>query len=300
MLLYNKEEVSKVFFRFWFLIILFSLVLWVWFWPILAGGEGRGAPLGAPLKVAFLDVGQGDAIFVETPDGVQLLIDGGPNNAVLRELGKQMPFNDRSLDVVLATHPDLDHIGGLVEVLKRYEVDNIIKTDNQSDTAVAKAFLTAVEAEKAQVISATAGQQITLGASTTLVILSPFGEVEKMESNDSSIVAILVYGKTKFLLTGDASTKIENSLIQNWGDFLESEVLKLGHHGSKTSSSANFLDIVSPYFAVVSAGKNNRYNHPSTEVVERVTQKRVLLRETMGKGSVVFFSDGEKVWEAEK
>jgi len=287
---------SKAVFRFWFLIILLSFAIGVFIFPVWVAGGGVSED-GKYLKVAFLDVGQGDAVFVETPDGVQLLVDGGPNNSVLRELGKQMPFGDRSLDVVLATHPDLDHIGGLVSVLERYEVDNIIKTNNKSTTAVTKAFLEAVEEEEAKVILATAGQQIALGASTSLVILSPTGETENMDSNESSIVVQVVYGETRFLLTGDASAKVEGNLIKWWGDFLESEVLKLGHHGSKTSSSAVFLDIVSPYFAVVSAGKNNRYNHPSEEVVDRVLKKRISLRETIGEGSVVFFSDGEKVWE---
>lgn len=248
------------------------------------------------LTVAFLDVGQGDAIYIETFDGVQLLIDGGPNSSVLRQLSEFMPTLDRSLDVVLATHSDKDHIGGLVDVLQSYQIDHVILTENTNDTAVAKAFSTAVENEKVNTIMARTGQEINLGASTTLLIYSPETNPEAWESNAASIVAQLRYGSVEFMLTGDAGVDIEEYLAKNYGDLLDSEVLKLGHHGSRTSTSDLFLDIVTPLYAVVSAGKDNSYGHPHNEVVDRLNMRDINIVSTAELGTVVFKSDGEKVW----
>lgn len=248
------------------------------------------------LTVAFLDVGQGDAIFIATPDGVQMLIDGGPDATVLRELPKEMPFWDRSLDVILSTHPDKDHIGGLVDVLNRYTVSEIIRTANDSDTAVSSALVFASDAEGAKIHDAKAGEVIKLGASTTLTILSPAGDPTNWESNTSSLVAKLTYGEIDFMLTGDAPLGIEEYLVGIYGEALQSEVLKLGHHGSRTSSSANFLDTVAPDYAVVSSGLSNRYGHPHKEVVDAVTARGIKLINTANVGTIVFKSDGKQVW----
>ncbi len=248
------------------------------------------------LTVAFLSVGQGDAIYIETPDGVQLLIDGGPDGTVLRELPQVMPWFDRTLDMILATHPDKDHIGGLVDVLSRYDVDHIIRTENESDTAVSSAF-TFMEGDEPGAVThmARAGNVIQLGAKVTLSVYSPASDPTTWESNNASIVTKLTYGDIDFMLTGDASVGTEDYLVNEYGNELSSEVLKLGHHGSRTSTSDNFLDAVSPRYAVVSAGRDNRYGHPHVEVVERVRARDIELLDTMG-GKVVFVSDGERVW----
>jgi len=248
------------------------------------------------LAVAFLDVGQGDAIYIETFDGVQLLIDGGANSAVVRELGKYMPRLDRTIDIVLATHPDKDHIGGLVDVLGRYQVDNIILTENINDTAVARSFSAAVETEGATTLMARAGQEIIIGASTSLMIYSPATNPQVWESNTASIVVQLRYGDVEFMLTGDASVNIEEYLTKKYGDILESEVLKLGHHGSRTSTADLFLDTVAPLYAVASAGKDNSYGHPHTEVLDKLTKRSIKLVSTAESGTIVFKSDGQRVW----
>lgn len=249
------------------------------------------------LKVTFLDVGQGDAIFIETPDGMQILIDGGPDSSVLRELAKQMPVGDRDLDMILATHPDKDHIGGLVDVLERYDVENIVMTNNKNDTPVFEAFTKAVEEEHGNVHYAYTGQQLGLGASTSILILSPSGEVENWESNTSSIITQLRFGDTEFMLTGDAPSSIEDYLVNYFGEeVLESEVLKLGHHGSKTSTSEKWLQTVQPKYAIVSAGKDNTYGHPNPEVIERASKYNIEILNTAEKGSITFLSDGREVW----
>ncbi len=249
------------------------------------------------LTVAFLDVGQGDAIYIETLEGVQALIDGGPDSTVLRELPKVMPWWDRSLDMILATHPDKDHIGGLVDVLTRYKVATIVRTENESDTAVSSAFVLMVTKEEGAVTHlARAGDVIALGASTTLTVYSPTSDPSTWESNNASIVAKLSYGDIEFMLTGDASVGTEEYLVDTYGTALASEVLKLGHHGSKTSTADIFLAAVAPLYAVVSAGQDNRYGHPHEEVVERVLQREVSLLNTAESGTIIFKSDGERVW----
>ena len=277
--------------------MLGAIVLLSVFFVFLSWQDGATARADEGLlTVAFLDVGQGDAIFIETPDGVQMLIDGGPDSSVLRALAKQMPVGDRDLDVVLATHSDKDHIGGLVDVLERYEVDSIITTNNKNDTTVSEAFIMESLQESAVNYTANFGQQLALGASTSLLILSPAGDVSNWETNTASIVAQLRYGDIEFMLTGDMPSGIEDYLVRTQGGNLASEVLKLGHHGSRTSTSGDFLDAVQPKYAIVSAGKDNSYGHPHGEVVDKVRERKIKMLNTAEEGSVVFKSDGQTVW----
>lgn len=250
----------------------------------------------ACLRVHFLDVGQGDAILIQTPDGVEALVDGGADAAILRELSATRSYFDRSIDLVVATHPDADHIGGLVDVLARYDIKTILETENGKETSVTTAFARAAKNEQANLLLAEAGQVIALGASTTLHIFSPTGDETNWESNTASIVLKVVYGDTSFMLTGDAPIGIEDYLVDRYGTQLDSDVLKLGHHGSKTSSSDLWLDAVSPKFAVVSAGIDNRYGHPHQEVMARVFARDIETSHTGTDGTIIFLSDGEKVW----
>ena len=248
------------------------------------------------LSVTFLDIGQGDATLIETPDGVKLLIDGGPDGTVLRRLATELPWFDHTLDIILGTHPDKDHIGGLVDVLKRFTVGQIITTENTGETMVASSFRKGLVQEGAIVTMARAGQVYQLGASTTLTIFSPASNPAMLESNTASIVAKLSYGDIDFMLTGDAPISIEEYLVKTYGPALQSEVLKLGHHGSKTSSSESFLDTVKPAYAVVSAGKGNSYGHPHQAVVEAVNARGINLVSTIDSGSIHFETDGIAVW----
>ncbi len=248
------------------------------------------------LSVTFLDVGQGDAILIETPDGVQVLIDGGPDRRVMSVLAAELPWFDRTLDLVIGTHPDQDHIGGLVDVIANYEVGTLLVTENRGETMTATAYREAINDEAASVVLARAGQVFALGASTTLRVFSPASDPSFLESNTSSIVVQVVYGNTTFLLTGDAPVGIENYLAATYGAILQSDVLKLGHHGSDTSSGELFLDTVQPTYAVVSAGRDNRYGHPNQEVIDRVVSHHATIYATAEKGSVTFVSDGYTVW----
>lgn len=263
----------------------------VWFAPT----TGSGAPTPY-LTVSFLDVGQGDAIFIETPDGIQVLIDGGPDSAVLRELGDAMSLWDRDIDMVVGTHPDKDHIGGLISVLERYEVASVLRTENEGNSEAAGLYRELVANEGAEVLYARRGQEFQLGASTTLSVLFPDINPSEMESNTSSIILQLRYGDIEFMLTGDAPKSIEEYLVLRDGEHLESEVLKVGHHGSRTSTSELFLAEVAPEYAVISAGADNSYGHPHVEVTDALFNADVETFSTADSGTVIFQSEGTTVW----
>jgi competence protein ComEC len=187
-----------------------------------------------------------------------VLIDGGVDSRVLTELSNALGFFDKDIDMIIATHPDADHIGGLIDVLMRYDVDTIVMTENENDTPIADAFQKMVEEEGVKVIYARSGQVFDLGSgeagSTTLSILFPDHDPTNLESNMSSIVARLSYGESSYLLTGDSPIEIEEYLVRQVGSALTSNVLKVGHHGSRTSTSENFITAVSPIYGIISAG----------------------------------------------
>ena len=236
--------------------------------------------------------------FIESPTGTQVLIDGGKGSSVLGALSSAMGFFDRDIDMVIATHPDMDHVAGLIDVLRRYEVETILLTENKSDTPAFTTFLEAVQEEGATVVYARRGQVFDLGrgelGSTTLSILFPDRDPSMLESNMSSIVARLVYGQSEYLLTGDSPEEIEAYLVDS-GVMLQSDVLKAGHHGSKTSSSEVFVSAVAPTYAIFSAGKNNSYGHPHKEVIDRFTARNVIQKNTAEEGSIYSVSDGVSI-----
>lgn len=251
---------------------------------------------GGNLTVSFLNIGQGDAIFIETPSGRQALIDGGPSRIVLRELGKVMPWYDRSIDVVIATHPDLDHIGGLVDVLARFGVGFIVESSVKDEEGTdAKAFEEAAAREDARRLIAHRGHVIELGDGVRIEILSPDRALPNVDTNLGCVVTRVVYGQTTFMLTCDAPQSIEEYLVALDGAALKSNVLKAGHHGSKTSSAPLFVGYVSPEFAIFSRGCDNRYGHPAPEVVERFKQYEIPTLDTCLDGRVTFVSDGQGV-----
>ncbi|MBI4136102.1 MAG: MBL fold metallo-hydrolase [Candidatus Vogelbacteria bacterium] len=248
------------------------------------------------LTVAFLDVGQGDAIFIESPNGNQVLIDAGSGRPVLRALGRVMPFYDHSIDLVIATHPDADHIGGFPEVLERFAIGAVMEPGVSSDTFTYQAFQASVGREGAREIFARRGQRVALGRSATLEILFPDRPPQaEWETNTASIVARLTYGESEFLFTGDSPIQVEKYLFGLDGRRLRSRVLKVGHHGSKTSSDPVFLAAVGPDYAVISAGRGNRYGHPHPSVLEALGRLGTRILSTADRGTIVFETDGERL-----
>ncbi len=273
----------------WYVVgLLFVVNVFVWYAVL---GEERGGVL----TVAFLDVGQGDAIFIEAPNGNQVLVDGGPNKSVLRELGKVMPFYDRSIDLVVASHPDKDHIGGLVDVLKKFKVGVLVETGVVSETGVYEALKNISTEKGIQKIIAKRGERITLDKNVYIDILFPDRDAFGWEANTASIVARLVYGNTSFLLTGDSPKRIEEYITSLDGEALSSSVLKLGHHGSRTSTSEFFLGAVNPQYVIISAGLGNRYGHPHKEVTSSLKEFEIDSLKTYENGTIIFKSDGENI-----
>lgn len=248
------------------------------------------------LRVSFLDVGQGDAVFIEGPNGNQLLYDAGPpSGATLRALSRVMPFGDRSIDVAVLSHPDLDHIGGFPEVFKRYEVGAAIQSGASSENGVHDAMQVAIVTEGAGHIIARSGMQIDLGGGVVADILYPTSDMAGSETNSASIVLRVRYGTTAFLLSGDLPQAQEEFIAKAFGQGLQSNVLKAGHHGSRTSTSPYFLAAVAPEVVVISAGKDNRYGHPHKEVVELLKEKNIPLLTTIEEGTITYESNGETV-----
>lgn len=247
------------------------------------------------LSISFLNVGQGDAILIESPTGMQLLVDGGVDKRVLRELGTHMSFFDRTIDVVVATHPDADHIGGLVDVFARYEVRTFIESGVASETGPATALARAAALEGVSRYTARRGMRVLLGGGSYADILYPDRDVSQRETNAGSIVLHVVHGERAFMLTGDAPKAIEGMLVSRYGDALRSDVLKAGHHGSKTSSNEYFVRAVQPQYVVYSRGCDNRYGHPADEVRTRFEQLQVSSFDTCLNGTVTFRSDGSEL-----
>ena len=269
-----------------------------WAYYVIAAGSVLALILGGiicyqinyqDLKVIFFNVGQGDAILI-SEGSHQVLIDGGRNGKVMLEkLGKFVPFWDRNIEAVIATHPDQDHIGGLVEVLAKYKVDFILETNAKSDSATYKAFEENIAKSGAEKIEAKKGIALKFPDGTTLAILHPFFEVpeaSEYNSNDNSIVARLELSNDSFLFTGDLLEKEELALIGSKQN-LSSNVLKVAHHGSKYSTSAEFLDAVKPAEAIISVG-NNSYGHPAQEVITRLSEHGVKIYRTDEIGDIIY------------
>lgn len=267
-------------FYLFFLIFLFAISLLIFF--------GFDKSL-ADLKVAFLDIGQGDAIFIETPNKNQILIDGGPTGKnTLRELGKLMPFFDKTIDLVILTHPHKDHIAGLIDVLKRYQISYVLAPQTTHTISEFKEWQSLIEEKDINKIKAKRGIRIHLDKNLYLDILAPFDEDELM------VVSRLVYNETSFLFTGDMTAKNEYQLLSS-KTIVDSDVLKVAHHGSKYSSNKTWLQVVSPFLAIISVGEKNPYSHPHPDTIERLEDLNINFLRTDNEGTIVLESDGKKI-----
>lgn len=264
-------------------LIIANFLVWV---AVLGHREGK-------LEVSFLDIGQGDAIFIETPSHKHVLLDGGPNKKVLAELGKLMSFGDKRIDVMIESHPDKDHIGGLLEVVSRYDVGIFLEPGVESENSLDDELHLRLENKKVDTLLARRGQIINFGDGVKLIILFPNTDVSKWETNDASIVAKLVYGEESFLLTGDSTMKAENILLNLNSTILKSSVLKVGHHGSKTSTSRAYAEAVSPTYAIISAGKDNSYGHPHQITLDTLRSVGSQILSTIDLGTITLETDGK-------
>ena len=247
------------------------------------------------LVVYFLDIGQGDSTLIRSPSGRIILIDGGDGSTIMNKLSQVLPFGVRDIDLVIATHPDKDHINGLIPVFDKFNVPNFLYSNIEKDSDIYKSLLDKVRKEGSTIFIAKRGQVFDLGGGAYLEILFPDRLVSEVESNTGSIVSRIVYRDNEFLITGDSPQSIEKYLVYLDGDTLSSDVLKLGHHGSKTSSSKIFLEKVRPSFGVLSYGKDNKYGHPNKEPLDFMADLSINPVSTAGGGSIVFYADGSNL-----
>jgi competence protein ComEC len=250
------------------------------------------------LTVSFLDVGQGDAILIKTPSGQQILIDGGPNpDTVCQQVGKRLPFWDKSLDMVVLTHSDDDHLVGLMGVLQHYTVSHVLES-GFGEGPVYREWLLEIEEKRIDWTIARAGQEINLGEGMVLEVIHPCdGLLEGTESevNSNSVVLRLVWNEVSFLFTGDADLDAEECILYDGVvRDVDSTVLKVGHHGSRYSTSTEFLASVDPQVAVISVGEGNTFGHPSEETLSRL--EGIELYRTDECGTITFTTNGERLW----
>ncbi len=225
----------------------------------------------ADIEVSFFDVGQGDSIFLKSKDGADILIDGGPNNKVISLLARSLPFYDRSIDVVLLTHPHSDHVTGLIDVLKQYHVGMVLESGADYNTPEAKEFERIIKEKNIKRVVIDRPASLSFSDGALLKILLPGESFEnKILKNvhDSMVVSELDYENKKILFMGDAEKKLEQKLISE-DKIGNTDILKIGHHGSKTSSTQNFIDVVRPKYAIISVGRN-KFGHPNQEVLSRL------------------------------
>jgi competence protein ComEC len=276
----------------WVLLSLAVVAMLLWLFAVTAPDDN--------LHVSFLNVGQGDAILIQKGNQ-QVLIDGGPSpQAISLELGEKMPFWDRTIEMVVLTHPSADHVTGLVEVLNRYNVEQVLYPDLAYVSGIYDEWLRLVRQKGDKYSFARAGQQIDLGGGVILEVLNPPRPLltgTESDIDNNGMVLRLNMGEISFLLMADTMWEAELEMIHGRAR-LNSTVLKVGHHGSDTSTTPQFLAVVNPGIAVISAGADNEYGHPADEVITRLAEKIGVgnIYCTIDDGTIEFINDGEKMW----
>ena len=245
------------------------------------------------LTVHFIDVGQGDSVLIQTPEGNTMLIDGGPreNGASLVSYLKKQGVT--KINVMVATHPHEDHIGGLISVINSFQVDNIIDSGVSHTTKTYKNYLTTIQSKNINFVNWSLGQQFDFGKNIDFTIVGPTTK-SSSELNDSSIVIYFKYNKNTFLFTGDAES-IEEGKIVSSGANINADVLKVGHHGSDSSCCLKFLKAVSPSIAIISCGKSNSYGHPNDITLKNLTTIGAKIYRTDITGNIVIECDGNSL-----
>lgn len=247
------------------------------------------------LKVYFLNVGQGDSEYIKNPDGTDILIDGGPDNSVLNELGRVMDFSDREINLVILTHPHADHLTGLLEVMKRYKIDEIWETGVEYPSSTYDSFKNEIQNYNIPDKKVKAGDGKNFGE-VKISVLYPLSSLESQKIdnlNNASIVNRIDYNKFSILFTGDVEKDVQGKIL---GKDIHTTVLKVAHHGSENGISEDFLKIVRPAIAVISVGKDNKYGHPAASTINMLKQYAVRIFRTDQNGTIEIDSDGDGYW----
>ena len=258
-----------------YLLVLLMIIAVLTFLGISKGTDGN-------LEIWVFDVGQGDAILIRTPNDHQILIDGGPDNTILEKLGSTLPFWDKSLDFVVLTHPHADHLSGLVEVAKRYEVGQFLVSGIGCNNAMCKEWQKELDQDSDKALKIEVGQKITFDDGVEIEILAPNKAMLQDENlNNTSIVLKLNYKQFDAIFTGDAEIEEQDAILGE-GMELQSEVLKVAHHGSTTGVNQNFYQAINPEMAVISVGKDNPFGHPHQDALELFSGIKILRTDLLG------------------
>ncbi|MDQ3076100.1 MAG: MBL fold metallo-hydrolase [bacterium] len=244
------------------------------------------------LTFAVLNVGQGDAIFIESPTGTQILVDGGPRGKGMSELSRVMPLFDNTIDAIIITNPDADHIAGFLDVLKNYKVGQVFEAGTFNDSKTYRNLKDQIKNKNIPNTLAKKGMRLDLGGGAVIDILFPDRDVSAWTTNDGSIVAKLTYGETSIMLTGDSTSETEDIILQSFSpSYLNSDILKVGHHGSHTSTSVEFVNAITPEYSLISLGKTNKYGHPHKETLETLENFGTEILRTDELGTIIFKCD---------
>ena len=246
------------------------------------------------VSIHFIDVGQADSVLIMTPEG-NILVDAGTNSSEEDLKNYLLELEITEIEYFVLTHPHDDHVGGADMILREFYVENVVMTECDEDISVFSALVSEIEDKDVNVIDAVSGESFEVGEckSTVLAPNREYGEYD--ETNSTSVVLKCEIGEFSVILTGDAEDDSEQEMIERYGDFLDCDILKLGHHGSKTSSLYKFLEITSPEYAIACCGKDNTYGHPAAEVIYRLNAFDIDLLRTDKEGSIVFIYDGEEL-----
>lgn len=259
---------------------------------VLGTNDVASSTIDGNLTLDFLDIGQGDAILVRGPDGTTVLFDGGPDRTLLARLGEVLPFWQHSIDMIVITNPDKDHIAGFIPLLQTMKVGAVLEPGTSSVSATYHALKDEIARSQKEygtkTLIARKGMRFPIGSGAEIDILFPDRDVSDWKTNDGSIIARVTYANTSVLLTGDATKKTESLL----GRVDHTDILKVGHHGSRTSTGEALVSMLRPKWAVISAGFQNKYGHPHLETLATLKKFDVMPLITYEKGTITFVSDG--------
>jgi len=284
----ERQKISK-FARIVFFLLLANLILIVYFFYFDKQKNN--------LEIVFLDVGQGDAILVKTPKDKNILIDGGPDRNIIYKLSSYIPQDKRKIDLMILTHPDIDHLTGLNEVFERYEVKNIIYNGVEDDDPVYEEWQSLKENKKIPFLIIKERERLNIENNLYFDFFWPKEDLTGKDFDNDNFYSLMMkmnFGSNSVLFTGDTEKEVEDILIKDNVN-LKSDILKVSHHGSKNATTLDFLEKVKPIYAVISVGKDNSFGHPSFRVISNLERMGITTLRTDEIGDIIFISNGQSI-----